>query len=206
MQIFLSIKCLLLFVGENWWNIQRQRGVNVEGGSSSTLPYTYPFSNFPKYPLHCLLAQAIFTVSSVSVIDLWQCISWQLFRWSCFIVLLGSSWVVWGQKMCAHVTGIVRYIGKSVFRYQNVSAPPNFFGGVATSPLPLLVRRLWHLDCFGDNRRTKDSRKIKLCGLKVCCVTLFSYCISHNFPALKCINHMLEWKSLKGCLKNLSPG
>ena len=29
--------------------------------------------------------------------------------------------------MCAHVTGIVRYIGKSVFWHQNISAPPNFF-------------------------------------------------------------------------------
>ena len=39
-----------------------------------------------------------------------------------------------------------------------------------------------HLDCFGDNRRTKDNRKIKLCDLKARCVTLFSYSISHNFP------------------------
>ena len=28
-----------------------------------------------------------------------------------------------------------------------------------------------HRYCFGDNRRTKDNRKIKLCGLKACCVT-----------------------------------
>ena len=42
-----------------------------------------------------------------------------------------------------------------------------------------------HLNCFGDNRRTKDARKIKFCSLKACCVTLFSYIISHNFPALK---------------------
>ena len=31
---------------------------------------------------------AIFTVSSVSVINLWQCISWQLFRRPCFMVFL----------------------------------------------------------------------------------------------------------------------
>jgi len=37
-----------------------------------------------------------------------------------------------------------------------------------------------HLDCFGDNRRTKDTRKIKLCDLKECCVTLSSYSISHK--------------------------
>ena len=31
--------------------------MNLEGGSSSTQPYAYPFSNFPKYPLHCSLAK-----------------------------------------------------------------------------------------------------------------------------------------------------
>ena len=73
---------------------------------------------FFKCPLRCSLAQAnlfaIFMVASVSVIDLWQCISRQLFRRSCFMVLLRySSWVVWGQKMCAlkspmsHVSSII---------------------------------------------------------------------------------------------------
>ena len=46
-----------------------KRGVGA-GVSSSTQPYTYPYSNFLKCPLCCLLAQAIFTMSSVSVIDL----------------------------------------------------------------------------------------------------------------------------------------
>ena len=45
--------------------------------------HNYPYSIFPKCPLHCLLAQAIFTVYSVFVIDLRQCI-----RRPCFIVLL----------------------------------------------------------------------------------------------------------------------
>ena len=48
----------------------------------------YPYSNLPKCPLHSSLAQAVFTVYCVSVINLRQCISWQLFRWPCFIVLL----------------------------------------------------------------------------------------------------------------------
>jgi len=39
-------------------------------GSSSTQPYAYPYSNFLKCPLCCLLAQAIFTMSSVHIIDL----------------------------------------------------------------------------------------------------------------------------------------
>ena len=38
-----------------------------------------------------------------------------------------------------------------------------------------------HLDCFGDNRRTKYTRRFKLCGSKACRVTLFSYQISDNF-------------------------
>ena len=49
-----------------------------------------------------------------------------------------------------------------------------------------------HRYCFGDNRRTKDIRKIKLCGLKACCVTLISCSISHNFPALKRWNEKSE--------------
>ena len=89
------------------------------GHSSFTQPYSYPYSDFFfKCPLRCSLAQAnlfaVFMVASVSVIDLWQYISRQLFRRSCFMVLLKySSWVVWGQKMCAlkspmsHVLSII---------------------------------------------------------------------------------------------------
>ena len=46
-----------------------KRGVGA-GVLSSTQPYAYPYSNFLKCPLCCLLAEAIFTMSSVSVIDL----------------------------------------------------------------------------------------------------------------------------------------
>ena len=69
---------------------QRQRSVlkRGRGGSSSTQSYSYPYSDFQECPLHCSLAEAIFTVPSVSVIDLWQCICRQLFRRSYFIVLL----------------------------------------------------------------------------------------------------------------------
>ena len=55
-----------------------------------------------------------------------------------------------------------------------------------------------HLDCFGGNRRTKDTRKIKLCNLKACYVTLFSYGISHNFPKKN-----IRVKRLRQSLKNL---
>ena len=58
--------------------LQRRRGVLKRGGvggeASSTHPYVYPYSNFPKYPLSCSLADAnlfaVITESSVSVIDL----------------------------------------------------------------------------------------------------------------------------------------
>lgn len=40
------------------------------GGSSSTQLHAYHYSNFLKCPLCCLLTQAIFTMSSVSVINL----------------------------------------------------------------------------------------------------------------------------------------
>ena len=40
--------------------------------------------------------------------------------------------------------------------------------------------------------------KIKLCGLKMCCVTLFSCSNSHNFPAWK----LWDDKSVKWSLKN----
>ena len=39
-----------------------------------------------------------------------------------------------------------------------------------------------HRYCFGDNRRTKDNRKIKLCGLKACCVVLSTRIVSGSFP------------------------
>ena len=45
-----------------------------------------------------------------------------------------------------------------------------------------LVKRL---DCFGGNRRPNDTRKKQVMRSKMCCVTLFSCSISHNFPAQK---------------------
>ena len=94
------------------------------GGSSLTQLYANPYSNFPKCPLRYLWAQAnvfaIFTVSTVSVIDLWHCISGQL-----FLSRLRAENV---RSEVADVTGIVKYTSKSVFRHQNVrgSVPPKF--------------------------------------------------------------------------------
>ena len=62
---------------------------------------------------------AIFTVSSVSVIDLWQCISRQLFRPSCFMVLLSQFLSRLRaenvRSKVAYVKGIVKFIFKRVF-------------------------------------------------------------------------------------------
>ena len=57
--------------------------------------------------------------------------------------------------------------------------------------------------CFGDNRRTKDNRKIKLCGLKACWVTLISCKISPNFPALKRKVGSLAFKILIAKIKRV---
>ena len=59
---------------EHKWIFQMRQSVlkceGEGGGASSTQPYAYPYSDFSKCSLHCSLAQAIFTVSSVSVINL----------------------------------------------------------------------------------------------------------------------------------------
>ena len=81
-------------------------------------------------------------MSSVSVIDLRQCIRRQLFRRSCFIVLL--RWFLSRLRAenvrseVADNTDIVKYIGKCVFRHQNV-------GGVARGTTVPLLRRLCRL-------------------------------------------------------------
>ena len=56
-----------LLVSQRWLSILK-RGLG--GGSSSTQPHAYHYLNFLKCPLCCLLTQAIFTMSSVSVINL----------------------------------------------------------------------------------------------------------------------------------------
>ena len=46
----------------------------------------------------------------------------------------------------------------------------NFFVN-QMSPIICRWKLVKHLDCLEDNRKTKDIRKIKLCGPKACCVT-----------------------------------
>ena len=82
----------------------------------------------------------------------------------------------WGQ-FCKPVlvTNILRNC-----TYWNVLKVNTNFSGNQTCPVICKWKLVKHLDCFGDNKKTKDSRKIKLCSLKMCCVTLFSYSFSQN--------------------------
>ena len=131
--MFNTLALLLLSIlrgGGEFWNV---------GGSSLTQPYANPYSNFPKCLLRYSLAQAnvfaVFTVSTVSVIDLWQCIS-RLF----FLSRLRADNM---RSEVTDVTSIVKYISKSVFRHQNVWGPvlPNFCLGweLRNSPLALML-------------------------------------------------------------------
>ena len=64
-----------------------------------------------------------------------------------------------------------------------------------------------HVDCFGDNRRIKDTRKIKLWGLKACCPTLFySYRVSYIFPSVKHWNENSEAKLKNSDSQNKKEG
>ena len=56
---------------EHKWIFQMQRSVLKRGGAHLPLSHVHtPTQMFSKCSLHCSLAQAIFTVSSVSVINL----------------------------------------------------------------------------------------------------------------------------------------
>ena len=125
--------------------LRRRSILKLGGGGANILlaPCADPNSNFPKCPLRCLLAQveffAISTVSSVSVIDFWQVhLLRQLFR-----RYLGSSWVIWGQKMCTLIDVANATVAGDFSRQQNVGgctpAPTNFCEGcVFGVPWPLL--------------------------------------------------------------------
>ena len=64
-------------------------------------------------------------------------------------------------------------IGSSLFNCacRNASLVNANFSVNQMCPIICRWKLVKHRYCFGDNRRTKDNRKIKLCGLKACCVT-----------------------------------
>ena len=138
--MFNTLALLLLSIlrgGGEFWNV---------GGSSLTQPYANPYSNFPKCLLRYSLAQAnvfaIFTVSTVSVIDLWQCISRLL-----FLSRLRADNM---RSEVTDVTSIVKYISKSVFRHQNVWGPvlPNFCLGWELRNSPPRVNVTFFVNCY----------------------------------------------------------
>ena len=95
-------------------------------GGGAHLPlsfiYAYPYSHFAECRLRCSLAQAnlfaIFTVSIASVIELWQCISRQVFRQSFFVSRVNCQ------------------IYLCVFQHQNVGESPQIFVWGLQTPLP----------------------------------------------------------------------
>ena len=132
--MFNTLALLLLSIlrgGGEFWNV---------GGSSLTQPYANPYSNFPKCLLRYSLAQAnvfaIFTVSTVSVIDLWQCISRLL-----FLSRLRAENV---RSEVTDFTGIVKHVSKSV-SYASLSHQSFVRGGNYATPPPCpLLPRLWY--------------------------------------------------------------
>ena len=112
--------------GRVFWNV---------GGLLPLSHMHTPIQIFSKCFLHCSLAQAIFTVSSVSVINLWQKLgSCPGSRAStCFLLgsFLSRPRAENVGSEVADVTGIVKYIRKSVFWHQ---APPQFLFRGAMHP------------------------------------------------------------------------
>ena len=146
-----TLALLLLSIlrgGGEFWNV---------GGSSLTQPYANLYSNFPKCPLRYSLAQANvfanFKVSTVSVIDLWQCFSGQL-----FLSRLRADNM---RSEVTDVTSIVKYISKSVFRHQNVWGPvlPNFCLGWELRNSPPRIILMLHFSSI-----------VTLCGVTDTCL------------------------------------
>ena len=88
------------------------------------------------------------SVSSVSVIDLWQCISRQLFRPSCFMVPI--RWFLRFTSKTEYVDNFCTAPAIFSAPKRGVLYPQSFVRGAMETPSPLL-RRLWICIC---NRTT----------------------------------------------------
>ena len=120
----------------------QQSVLKCGGGGGGQLPLSHihtPTQIFSKCSLHYSLAQAILTVASVSIINLWQQVG------SCpgspaSLCFLGSflshlKAENFGSEV-ADVTGIVKYICKCFLAPSN----PHFYLGGYAPPCPLLCR------------------------------------------------------------------
>lgn len=116
------------------------------GGLPQIKPNAYPYSSFPKCPMRGSLVQAnlsaILTVSSVSVIDLWKCISKKLFG-----------------KLLQHIVSPTRSKWNDLSETENLSephqsvralppSPPQIFVLKGYIPSLLLVFRRWVLSAY----------------------------------------------------------
>ena len=72
---------------QNWFIQQRRRSVLKRVGAYLPISHTHIFT---VQNTLCVVRwhKQSSPWSNASVIELWQCITWQLFRWSCFIALL----------------------------------------------------------------------------------------------------------------------
>ena len=109
---------------------RRRRNVLKRGAGRGALIF---YSDFPKCTLRCSLTQAnvfaIFTESSLSVVSF----SGGPASW-CF---LGSSWVVWRQKMCALKSSMSQVLSNTSWKvFFGTSLSPNFGLGGLQAPCP----------------------------------------------------------------------
>lgn len=119
-------------------------------GGKAHLNSVYPYLNSQKFPFHSSLAQAKLAVSTASVISLSQCLNRQLFRRSCFTIMLlrqslssreairsevadatgyvkHSLNIFWTTRISSLVTGVFQYQGAVAqeIRLDPLPPPPN---------------------------------------------------------------------------------
>ena len=138
---------------------------------SFTQPCANHYSNCSKCTLHFSLAQAnlfaIFTVSCVSVIDLWQCISRQLFRRSRFMVPI--RWFLRFTSETEYVE--IFFTAPAIFSTPKrgvLCSPKTCSWGLCKSPLPCFAAYEFvyviglHAVHFGNNWMKKIPRAAKI--------------------------------------------
>ena len=122
-------------------SIQGQRSVLKRGGAHLPLSHTHT----PTQTMVFLKPIASFVGTSKPLCNLRSVKCFrnrfvQLFRWFCFMVLvIGSSWVVWGQKMCSDLKSPMLQVLSNTSLKVFFSTTQNFCRGELRTPpaLPL---------------------------------------------------------------------
>ena len=147
MRLLFSIKenfsitpTLLLYRGSGaFWNVGSGAHLPLSHTHTptQTMVFLKPFTSFVGTSKHLCNLRSVKCFRNRFV---------QLFRWFCFMVLvIGSSWVVWGQKMCSDLKSPMLQVLSNTSLKVLFSTTPNFcLGGLRTSPCPLppQLRRL----------------------------------------------------------------